>query len=121
MIGHHNIFIYRNPLKNHRYLTQTLFRNFSKGIQMHRICEVTLFPIGTNGDKIIIGFGIVIIWDAWAFSVSEFHIAVCVGGSVTLPYIYFNFFHWATASSSQRLFMGFWAWPLTQWYRTSCR
>ena len=28
---------------------------------------------------------------------------------------YFNFFHSATAISSQRLFLGFSAWPFTQW------
>ena len=34
-------------------------------------------------------------------------------GGKASPYL--NFFHSATASSSQRLFMGFSAWPLTQW------
>ena len=30
-------------------------------------------------------------------------------------FYYFSFFHSATASWSQRLFLGFSAWPLTQW------
>ena len=68
--------------------------------------------------------GVIEIWDSCWFSGIVRHIrhnflvGKVKGGLETLPYIfllYFSFFHSATASSSQRLFLGLVAWPFTQW------
>ena len=58
------------------------------------------------------GGGVVQVEDANDGSVPDCHI---IADGKIHGYTPFSFFHSLTAISSQRLFLGFVAWPLTQW------
>ena len=123
MVRHNHILLNQNILLT--YIFYRFLSNFSISVQICSISKQTAFFMRTNRHKIIIMIFIIIIRQSWGFSSFEkqffivFHIHRhhAAGGSRPSPtfFCHFSFFHSATASSSQRLFLGLVAWPLTQW------
>ena len=128
MIGHNNILINFNAGIMHWNCIYGSSRYFPIAAEILNCSEQTLFFVGANRNKVIIILRIIVVWNSGRFSNRFIHnsplyltASGCCdalhrreGQAPPLRFAYFSFFHSLTAISSQRLFLGLVAWPLTQ-------